>query len=413
MSHNSVEVAIIGGGAAGIAAARKLAVHGVDYLIVEARARLGGRACTVADKSGYALDLGCGWLHSADRNPWVAVATAQGRVFDKATPPWGRTTMTDIFPLEQQRGFRRAMGEMYQRVAEAAATGRDRAVSELLPPDGPWNGMLNAVATYIAGAEFDRMSTVDFDRYEDSEINWRLPGGYGAMIAAHGEGLNVAFDSAVKRIDHRGKRIVLETAKGNIEAERVIVTLPTNVIADNEDLFLPALPHKFEAARGLPLGLDIKQFIALDRAEEFEEESRVFGRTDRAGTGNYHFRPFGRPMIECYFAGRWAQELEGGGEAAFFDFAVSELTGLFGGDFARRLTPLRIHRWGADPYARGAYSYAVPGAADERGVLAATVDDRLYFAGEACSRHDFSTAHGAFITGVEAADRLIAARRKS
>ncbi|MBS0536923.1 MAG: FAD-dependent oxidoreductase [Proteobacteria bacterium] len=413
MTKNSVEVAVIGGGAAGIAAARKLAAHHVDCLVVEARSRLGGRAYTVQHPAGFALDMGCGWLHSADCNPWVAVATSQGRVFSKATPPWGRTTMTKVMPVEEQRAFRAAMGDLFERVAQAAATGIDRPVSDLVPADSRWTGMLNAVMSYIAGAELDRMSTIDLDRYEDTELNWRLVDGYGAMIAASAGGLATAFDSPVTRIDHSGRRIRIETARGVIEADRVIVTLPTSIIGVSDDLFRPALPHKTEAALGLPLGLDDKLFIALDNAGEFEPESRVFGRTDRAGTGNYHFRPFGRPIIECYLAGRCARELETGGDAAFFDFAVSELTGLFGADFARRLTPLQLHRWGADPFARGAYSYAVPGAAEQRAVLAAPVDDRLFFAGEATSRHDFSTAHGAFITGSEAADRVIAARRKS
>lgn len=413
MNRNSVEVAIIGGGAAGIAAARKLAAHGVDVLIVEARNRLGGRAFTIRHSSGHALDMGCGWLHSADCNPWVAIATAQGRVFDKAIPPWGRMTMTDVVPAETQRAIRQAMGELFARVSQAAATGVDRPVSDLLPTDGRWNGMLNAVMTYIAGAELDRMSTIDLDRYEDTELNWRLVDGYGAMIAAHAVDLPVAFDCPVTRIDHSGKRVVIETPQGTIEAGRVIVTLPSSIIGDNENLFYPALPAKTQAARGLPLGLDDKLFIALDGAEEFETESRVFGRTDRAGTGNYHFRPFGRPIIECYLAGRLARDLEAGGEPAFFDFAVSELAALFGSGFAKRLKPIALHRWGSDPYARGAYSYAVPGAADQRAVLAAPVDQRLFFAGEACSRFDFSTAHGAYVTGVDAADRILATRSKS
>jgi monoamine oxidase len=160
----------------------------------------------------------------------------------------------------------------------------------------------------------------------------------------------------------------------------------------------------------LPLGLADKLFMSLDGADDFEREGRVFGRTDRADTGNYHFRPFGRPMIEAYFGGQLARDLEVGGENAFFDFAVAELVGIFGSKIAARVKPRRLHRWAADPYARGSYSYAVPGAADQRVVLAAPVDQRLFFAGEACSRHDFSTAHGAYHTGIEAAEQIIAAR---
>jgi monoamine oxidase len=188
--------------------------------------------------------------------------------------------------------------------------------------------------------------------------------------------------------------------------------LPTALIVEKEHLFAPALPEKIEAARGLPLGLADKLFLSLDRAEEFPPDSRLFARTDRAGTAGYQLRLRGKPFIEVYFGGRCADGLEAGGERAFFDFAASELTGLFGTDFARRIKPLHMHRWRADPFARGSYSYALPGKADCRAILAAPVDGRLFFAGEACSKYDFSTAHGAFLTGVSAADQVIAVRQR-
>jgi monoamine oxidase len=107
-----------------------------------------------------------------------------------------------------------------------------------------------------------------------------------------------------------------------------------------------------------------------------------------------------------------AAELEAGGDGAFVDFAVSELVGLFGSDFVRRVKPLKLHPWGIDPFSRGSYSYALPGKAECRAALAAAVDDRLFFAGEACSRSDYSTAHGAYLTGAAAAEQVIAARIK-
>ncbi len=115
-------------------------------------------------------------------------------------------------------------------------------------------------------------------------------------------------------------------------------------------------------------------------------------------------------MIEAYFGGRFAAELEAGGDAAFFDCALSELVGIFGSAFAARIKPIRMHRWGADPLSLGSYSFALPGFADGRPQLAEPVDGRLFFAGEACSVHDFSTAHGAWHTGVNAAEQVIAAR---
>jgi monoamine oxidase len=401
---------IVGGGAAGIGAARLLHDAGVSCLIVEARGRLGGRAWTVA-ASGLALDVGCGWLHAADRNAWSAIARRQGHTIDRTPPPWERASREDRFPLAEQREFMAAQRAFDARLDAIADDEPDRPAAAFLEPHNRWNSMLNAVSTYYSGAELERISARDLARYREGGVNWRVAEGYGATVEAHGAGLPLVLNCPVRRIDHRGKRLSIETARGNIAADRAIVTLPTALLAE-EDLFVPALPDKAAAAAGLPLGLADKLFLSLDGADEFEQDSRVFGRTDRVGTGAYHLRPFGRPVIECYFGGEHARRLEGGGDDAFFDFAAAELSDVFGASFARRIKPIALHRWSADPFARGSYSYAAPGKADCRASLAAPVDDRLFFAGEACHPDQFSTAHGALESGRLAAGQVIAARKR-
>jgi monoamine oxidase len=413
MPGDDVEVVVIGGGAAGIAAARRLRAAEVPCLLVEARPRLGGRAWTVIDESGFAIDLGCGWLHSADRNPWVGIAQEQGATIDKSVPPWQRRSLEIGFPRADQDDFQQAFRSFFARVSEAAEGARDVAASSLLEPGGRWNGLISALGTYISGGDLECLSVKDFDRYEDSGVNWRIVSGLGSVIREAGAGLPIALDCPVHRVDHGDRRLRIETAKGAITADRAIIAVPSTILADEQIVFTPALPRKIEAAAGLPLGLNDKLFISLAHADEFGADLRVFGRTDRAATAAYQFRPFGRPQIEAYFGGRFARELEGQGKDAFFHFAVSELTHVFGNDFARRLKPIRVHLWGADPFARGSYSFALPDRAEGRAVLAEPVDTRLFFAGEACSAHDFSTAHGAWHTGVAAADGIIAARKSS
>jgi monoamine oxidase len=412
MASSEFAVVIIGGGAAGIAAARRLREARVDALILEARPRLGGRAWTVADAAGLPLDLGCGWLHSADRNPWASIAEAQRRAIDKTPPPWTRPSAQIGVPAFDGVAFAQAMQRFRRRVDSLDEGETDRPAAAFLEPQGRWNNLINAVSTYYSGAELDCVSARDLARYDDSGVNWRAVEGYGRVIAAHGADLSVELDCTAERIDRRAKRLRVETTRGAVSADAVIVTLPSNLIAEQEGLFLPALPEKTAAAAGLPLGLADKLFLALADAEQFEKDSRAFGDAGHAATAAYQFRPFGRPLIEAYFGGALAAELETAGEAAFFDFAVAELVGLFGGDFSRRVMPLRLHRWGSDPLSRGSYSYALPGKADCRAALAAPVDDRLFFAGEACSPNDYSTAHGAFLTGVAAAEQAIAARRR-
>jgi len=411
MADGEVQVAIIGGGAAGIAAARRLEEASLDAVLLEARPRLGGRAWTVNSGTGFPIDVGCGWLHSGDRNPWREIAQSQGFAIDKTPPPWARASG----PIGARGGniaeFMSAMRDFREAVDSLSEGEPDRPAAAFLEPQNAWNPLIDAVSTYYSGAELAHVSARDLSRYDDGGVNWRVAEGYGHVVAAHAARLKVELRCEARQIDRRGKRLRIETTRGAILADAAIVTLPSNLLAGRADFFLPALPEKSEAAAGLPLGLADKLFVSLTGAEDFEKESRAFGRPDRTATAAYHFRPFGRPMIEAYFGGALAAELEASGEAAFFDFAVGELVGLFGGDFARQVAPLGFHGWKSDPFSRGSYSYALPGKADCRVALAAPVEDRLFFAGEACSQEDYSTAHGAYRTGIVAADQAIAALR--
>jgi monoamine oxidase len=89
-------------------------------------------------------------------------------------------------------------------------------------------------------------------------------------------------------------------------------------------------------------------------------------------------------------------------------FATDELAALRGNDIRRQLRPLAASSWRHDGFARGSYSYAKPGHADDRAVLAAPVDGRIFFAGEATSANFFSTVHGAYESGRRAAAEALA-----
>jgi len=256
------------------------------------------------------------------------------------------------------------------------------------------------------------VSVKDYVRYEDSGTNWRLYEGYGRLFEALAEGLLVALETAVSRIDHRGRAIRLETARGTVSAARVIVTVPTSILAAEVVRFEPSMPGKVEAARGLPLGVDDKLFISLsDRLPGIEHDAYLVGSTTSRETMSYQVRPLDRPAIYCFFGGRFAAALEREGQEAMFSFASAELSCLLGSAIRNRMAPLAATAWQRDPWARGSYSFALPGHADDRAMLAAPVDDRLFFAGEACSPNFFSTAHGAWLSGISAAEAALASLR--
>ena len=167
--------------------------------------------------------------------------------------------------------------------------------------------MIDAISTYMNGGELDRVSILDMDAYEDTEINWRVRRGYGALMAAYGAPCPLALNRKVTLIDHSGKRLRIETSRGTLTAGKAIVTVPTNLIADEAIRFHPALPAKVDAARGLPLGLADKVMLALDEPDALPKDGNLRGATMRTAMGSYHLRPFGQPCIEGFFGGRFAQ----------------------------------------------------------------------------------------------------------
>lgn len=403
---HETDVVVIGAGAAGIAAARRLAAADIRVVVLEARSRVGGRAWTMRG-AGLPLDLGCGWLHSADENDWAAVAATLGFALDRTAPPWGARRRTIGFPPGDLEDFRAASDRFFARLHAAARAAPDRPASDFLEPGNRWNPLLDSLSTYISGVELDQVSVRDLANYHDSGENWRVVEGYGALVEAYGTLLDVRLDCPATLIDHSGVRLRVETPHGAIHARAAIVAVPTSMIARETPRFVPALPDKIAAAEALPLGLDDKFFLRIDRPDDIPSETRLFGALDRHGTGSYHLRPFGRPVIECYFGGRLARELEAEGDDAFARFAIEQIAAHLGNDIRNRLHPIFGSAWGRDPFALGAYSYARPGDADARPALAQTIDDRLFFAGEACSVHDYSTAHGAYRTGEKAAEAIL------
>jgi monoamine oxidase len=411
-----VDVAVVGAGAAGIGALRRLvATGGITVLGLEARDRVGGRVNTISP-AGFALDRGAEWLHSADRNPLAPIARQLGFTVHRRPPEWtSRLSRSGASP-EAEADWLAAREQQGRARRKAALEPEDRPLASTLVPGGRWNQLLDATSTWANGAELDRVSLKDYVRYDErsTNVNWRLEEGYGRLFEKLGEGMPITLETPVVRIDHGGHAVRLDTARGAVSAARVILTVPTTIIAAEAIRFDPPLEDKIAAAAGLPLGVDDKLFIALDGAGvgKFAEEGFLVGSTTRRETMNYQLRPLGRPAIYCFFGGRFAAAMEAQGQAAMFAFASDELANILGNDIRRHIAPLAATAWQQDLWSRGSYSYALPGHAGDRAILATPVDDRLFFAGEATSPHDFSTAHGAYTSGISAAEATLASLRR-
>ncbi|MDP4593913.1 MAG: FAD-dependent oxidoreductase, partial [Beijerinckiaceae bacterium] len=235
-------------------------------------------------------------------------------------------------------------------------------------------------------------------------------GGLGHFVGGLAAGLPITFDCAVEVIEHSGTLIKLQTARGTLACNTVIVTVPTNIIANGGLRFSPSLPDIQQAAAYVPLGVANKIFLYADKADELPESSFVIANHASAASGSYHLRPFGWPVIEGYFGGAYARDLELAGRVSFAHQAIEELCAVLGNAWRQRLKLVAASAWVSDPFSQGSYSHALPGHADQRAVLARPHDGRIFFAGEATSPHSFSTVHGAWESGERAAQQVLALR---
>jgi monoamine oxidase len=403
------DVVVVGAGAAGIAAARRLATSGLSTIVLEATARVGGRAWT-CDVAGLHLDLGCGWLHSADRNPWTRVAERAGFAVDRRPPAWGKQYHDLGFSQAEQTAAAQALANWRRRMTQSPPAS-DRA-ADALEPDGEWNAYLQTISGFLTGAGLERVSVADYMAYDAASTgcNWRLPAGYGSLVAVSlPRPVDLRLATPVESIELDSQAVVLATPVGAVRARAVILTVSTAVLAGGTIMLPRELDPWRRAAEHLPLGRNEKLFLEITDDGPFAAETRVLGNPRARRTGVYYIRPFGWPVIECFLGDEGARMMEEMGPAVSFTHATDQLAALFGSTVRRSLRPLVASNWSRMTHIGGAYSCALPGQAAARIDLARPFEQRLFFAGEATDVHDYSTAHGAHDSGVRAGEEAIAA----
>jgi monoamine oxidase len=403
-----LDAIVVGAGAAGLVAARELARAGLTARVLEARGRVGGRAWTEQDTFGAPIDRGCAWLHAADENPWTEYARQRGFTVIARSPDWqqriGRERVTADLRARLDADWDRAV----EAIAAAARAGRDVPASSVLPRDLEFRPLFDAIMSWMMGVDTEDLSTADFAASEDSDVNWAVAEGLGAVVASAAQGLDVVLDCPVTGIDWGGDRVGVTTARGTLPCRAVIVTVPATLLARGQPAFTPPLPAEYEEAfAGLPLGIANKVFLELaPGALPVEGTVNFVASADAARTVSFTVRPAGQELVLAYFGGSYARELEVRGELEAA--AREELVKVFGADLGRRIRRTAATAWAGDPWARGSYSAARPGFARCRGVLARPVARRVFFAGDACTPDTFGAIHGAWISGRDAARNVAA-----
>jgi len=402
------DVVVIGAGAAGIAAARRIQAAGRKVIVLEASAQIGGRCATDSSTFDVPLDLGARWLHTPETNGLVKLA--RGASIEVSPSPSqklriGRRNARASETEDLLATFVRAT-----RAIDDAARRSDMSCASVLPKDlGDWAGTVDfALGAYATGKDLKDLSVVDQSRAEDRAISVATRQGLGALMAKLGESVPVALATPATRVTWSGRDIGVETAAGRVATRAVIITVSSNVLNAGAIKFTPELPKRqLDAAAKLTLGsydriaLELKgNPLGLGRDELMIEQSTS------TRTGALFANIGGSSLCTIDVAGSFGRGLAAQGEAAMTGFATEWLTKLFGSDVKNAIQRSKVTRWDTSPFTLGAMSAAAPGGQASRRVLAEPMGN-LFIAGEATHETLWGTVDGAWETGERAADAAL------
>lgn len=411
---SSVDTMIIGAGAAGLAAARRLQDAGQRILILEAGPRIGGRAWTDAQTFSSPVDRGCAWLHQADKNPFTPLARAYGctlAAHDDA--PWQLYGQGLRLSAAQESEALAAVDVLEQRIDRHA--GADRPLAALCDAGNwreRWAG--ETLGPLDAGADSAQLSVRGLQQHGSTKPNWLVREGFGSVVTRFGADLPVALGERVSEIDYRGSRIVVRTSGGTVEAADCIVTVSTGVLRAEAIRFLPQLPlPKLHALDALPMGHFTKVILEFDGLLPGLPAGGWVADARPPMDQTMHFlcHPFNARLVIGLAGGAYGEVLARLPEAVAVQAGYARLSECIGNRHGRRLVKGAFTDWATDPLYLGGYAYLAPGGGDARVVLGESVDERLHFAGEAVALELMQTCGGAFLSGRQAAEGIIAAHR--
>jgi len=434
------EVAIVGAGAAGLAALREFDRAGCEALCLEARQRVGGRIFTMHDPlSPLPIELGAEFIHGRPPEIWNIVDAARLTAYD-----CGDTAVRlKNGQVHHEQGDEQAWDAIERVMTDmrlAAAQGPDRPFSEFLANAVHTEQAKLWAAGYVEGFNAAQQEIIGIvslaqDASASEEIDggraFRLVNGYQAvplhlLAGVADPARKLRLNSVVETIVWQPGAAsvhVRHALTGNlkiIRCRRVVVTVPLGVLqSENGIQFQPEPVDALQAARRLAVGHVLR--VALRFREAFWEENQDisfagFLLSDEPAFPTW-WTPLSvrAPLITGWSAGPHADPLLGQPHAQVVSQAVDALTRITGADPARVANLLEaayFHDWHADPFARGAYSYAPAHALPARAVLASPVARTLYFAGEATELNGHSaTVHGAIASGKRVAQQILAEPR--
>ncbi|UWU69177.1 NAD(P)/FAD-dependent oxidoreductase [Bradyrhizobium sp. NC92] len=404
------DIVVIGAGAAGIAAARRIIATGRKVIVVEAASQVGGRCITDSTTFDTPFDRGARWMHNPDTNPMIRLARSAG--LDVLPAPSGqkmRIGRRNARAGETEQ-FLAALVRANRAIDEAARGKLDTSCAAVLPKDlGDWAGAAEfMLGASFAGKDLKELSAIDKGRAQDRNAAIACRQGLGTLIARLAEQAPVALATPASRIAWSNRDVSVETQAGKIAARAAIVTVSTNVLTSGAIKFAPDIPKRtLDAASKLSLGSYDRIVLQLPgNPLGLSRDDILIEQSNSTRTALMFANIGGSSLCSIDVGGSFGRDLSEQGEKAMVAFAKEWIAKLFGSEAASAVQKTSATRWNASPYVMGAMSASAPGGQLSRKILTEPIGN-VFLAGEATHETLWGTVDGAWDSGERAADAAL------
>jgi monoamine oxidase len=424
------KIIIIGAGIAGLAACTHLKEHGFDTMILEARDRCGGRIWT-EHHAGIPFSLGASWIHGIEGNPIAQLAekthTKMCAMDRSKFIIYDRNGFA--IPQDEIERFNKKFDALLLKAKELAFIANkdislSTAFSSLINKNTFSPLEQDIFKTKLLwfeghmGAIYECLSA----RHWDNEEIWPgdncyLLGSYQPIIDYLKKDCRIQLSKIVKKINLQEGNIEIVTTDETFHADAVIITVSLGVLKKNVITFNPPLPEEKQKAIEC-LGMGLLNLTSIKFPTCFWQREKQTMRFTQFNTLScplfFNLHHFIEPPILIGTQGsERAQQLENLTDSELIEITMTNFRKFFGAKIPDPEFYLQT-RWSRDPFSYGSYSYIPPGASSvDYETMAKPVANQLFFAGEATSSKHSATTHGAYLSGIREAERIISFYKKN
>ena len=392
------KVIIIGAGAAGLYAAYILKSKGIDFQILEASSKYGGRLGKLTGFANFPIDTGAQWLHGKNSilGDLITKSNTTITLDDSETKYWFNNQLvnslpqnTDIFEGDnlpdisyKDYALQKGLGNEYKYIVENIAGDQGAAASRLSV-----FGNNQDEENWISGDDDFKFQETFFDLFDK-------------QIASEVKD-KILLNTIVSKIDYSQSEIIITASNNRLfNADKVIITVPIPILKSGDIQFIPSLQNEKTNAFS-KIGMDAGMKVFLKFNNKFFDQNIIGGAICAAYADDSIGKAQSDNILLAFIMGDQAAYLTAlANDTAITNALLQELDLMYNGQATTSFIASHVENWTTNPFVKGAYSYSTVGMGDARKIATQAISKKLYFAGEAMNTNGHhQTVHGAVETG--------------